>query len=36
MMERLRPMMELRLRGDVGSKSLIGRVLFKDRERKAS
>jgi len=35
-LERLKPMMELRLRGEMGTKSLIGRVLFKDRERKAS
>ena len=35
-LERMKPMMELRLRGEMGTKSLIGRVLFKDRERKAS
>jgi uncharacterized protein involved in exopolysaccharide biosynthesis len=35
-LERFKPMMELKLRGDMGTKSLIGRVLFKDRERKAS
>jgi len=35
-MQRLRPMMELRLRSEMGSKSLISRVLFGDHQRKAS
>jgi uncharacterized protein involved in exopolysaccharide biosynthesis len=32
-LERLRPMMDLRLRNEVGSKGLIGRVLFGERQR---
>jgi uncharacterized protein involved in exopolysaccharide biosynthesis len=35
-MDRLRPAMILRFRNEVGTRSLIGRVLFRDRERKAS
>jgi len=32
-MERLRPVMELRLRSEVGPKGLIGRVLFRERQQ---
>ena len=35
-MDSLRPAMNLRLRNEVGSRSLIGRVLFGDHQRKAS